>query len=498
MKKVLSIIVAMIMVLSVIPLSAAATPTITVSSASAEKGATVSLNVSISNNPGINTFSLGFDYDTSRLSLTNVAKSEGLPGQFQYSRKAVWLNSSDTTYNGVILVLTFKVLDNAPSGDASVAVTYSTGDISNYNEDDVDFTLVSGKVSIGGGSVAQGTITVSSVSSAAPSSEVNVNVSISGNPGINTFSLGFEYDTSRLNLINVEKASALPGQFQYSRKAVWLNSSDTTYNGTILILTFKVLDNAPDGAANVSVTYSEGDISNYNEDNVNFAVVPGTVTIKSGDVPPQPQTDALISVANVTGRAGNEVNVSISVANNPGIAGMALTVNYDRALTLVSVSDGGILGSSLHTSNYSLNPYYLSWANDTATENFTANGVIATLTFKIAENAAEGTYPVSVSYNNSNFDIFNVNAETVEFKTAAGGVTIKSFIVGDVNDDGNVNAQDRLILSRYLAKWDGYAAQIISMDAADINGDGSVNAQDRLILSRYLAKWDGYESYFAG
>ena len=70
--------------------------------------------------------------------------------------------------------------------------------------------------------------------------------------------------------------------------------------------------------------------------------------------------------------------------------------------------------------------------------------------------------------------------------------------VGDINGDGSVNAQDRLILSRYLAKWDGYEEQIVNMDAADINRDGSVNAQDRLILSRYLAKWDGYDRYFAG
>ena len=127
---------------------AAGTPTITVGSITAEKGDTVTLDVSISNNPGINTFVLGFDYDTTRLNLSNVTLSSSLGGQYVYSKKAVWLNNSDTTYNGKILTLTFHVLDNADAGDASVAVTYNAGDISNYNEEDVSFNLVAGKVTI--------------------------------------------------------------------------------------------------------------------------------------------------------------------------------------------------------------------------------------------------------------------------------------------------------------------------------------------------------------
>jgi hypothetical protein len=68
--------------------------------------------------------------------------------------------------------------------------------------------------------------------------------------------------------------------------------------------------------------------------------------------------------------------------------------------------------------------------------------------------------------------------------------------IGDVNQDKKVDATDRMILSRYLAKWDGYAAKIKSMDAADIDRNGLVEAKDRMILARYLAKWDGYSQYF--
>lgn len=69
-----------------------------------------------------------------------------------------------------------------------------------------------------------------------------------------------------------------------------------------------------------------------------------------------------------------------------------------------------------------------------------------------------------------------------------------SVLTGDVNSDGTVDSLDRLILSRYLANWEGYSADIINMDAADVNNDGAVDSLDRLILSRHLANWSGYET----
>ena len=124
-------------------------PTINVSSVIANPGEVVELEVSLENNPGINTFALGFDYDKTNLELLDVAINKELGGQFVYKERAVWLNSNDTKYNGEILTLQFAVVESAKSGDAEVKVTYSPGDISNYNEEDVNFKTVSGKITIG-------------------------------------------------------------------------------------------------------------------------------------------------------------------------------------------------------------------------------------------------------------------------------------------------------------------------------------------------------------
>lgn len=157
MNKKIIIIFALVLAVTVVfsVTAGAQAPTIAVSSVSAKPGDTVELMVSVSGNPGINTFSLGFEYDTDRLTLQNVTASDALGGQFTYAKKAVWLNSSDSTYNGEILTLSFKVNDNATAGNASVNVTYSAGDISNYNEDDVNFGTVPGAVTVTGGETGE-------------------------------------------------------------------------------------------------------------------------------------------------------------------------------------------------------------------------------------------------------------------------------------------------------------------------------------------------------
>lgn len=121
-------------------------------------------------------------------------------------------------------------------------------------------------------------ISVSSAS-AMPGDVIQLPVEISGNPGINTFSLGFEIDSDKLQLLEVKKAAELGGQFVYKKKAVWLSDSDTLYNGQLLILKLKVIDQATDGISQVKITYAPGDIANYQEQDVYFSVEPGFVFV---------------------------------------------------------------------------------------------------------------------------------------------------------------------------------------------------------------------------
>lgn len=67
---------------------------------------------------------------------------------------------------------------------------------------------------------------------------------------------------------------------------------------------------------------------------------------------------------------------------------------------------------------------------------------------------------------------------------------VETFRLGDVNNDGKVDISDRVVLARWLAKWNVE----IHEKAADIDGNKTVNTTDSVLLARHLAKWD--ISYF--
>ena len=128
------------------------TPQLVVSSAAAPVGKTVAVPVSLKDNPGINTFTIKINYDSAKLTLTGVTPASALGGTFLYTESThtvTWQAAKDTTYDGVAFTMNFTVLSGIQSGSASVSLSYTKGNICNYDEQDVDFSIVAGTVSAG-------------------------------------------------------------------------------------------------------------------------------------------------------------------------------------------------------------------------------------------------------------------------------------------------------------------------------------------------------------
>ena len=176
--------------------------------------------------------------------------------------------------------------------------------------------------------------------------------------------------------------------------------------------------------------------------------------------------------------AGKTVTLTVSLKNNPGVAGMGLQFVFDDAyLTLTgmeAVSDAD---------NWTLNAAEAR-AVYLATEDHGADGSILKLTFAIADNAPAGELPVSVSYEEG--DIINTAYEELSCTQDAGSINVIDWLAGDVNGDCRVNATDGVMLARYLARY----AVNVDRTAADVNGDGRVNVTDGVMLKRYLARYD--------
>ena len=126
------------------------------------------------------------------------------------------------------------------------------------------------------------------------------------------------------------------------------------------------------------------------------------------------------SVTDASGKPGEEVTVRCEIKDNPGIIAFHLLVDYDTdALTLTNASGGVFTGTDFGDTAKA--PYSFLWA-DAVSGNYTDNGTIAELTFKIREGASAGDRKITLSYDPE--DVFNYDMENVHFETEAGKITV--------------------------------------------------------------------------
>lgn len=160
MKKILAVLLAVALVATlsfsvVMTASAAGDPTLAISSATATKGETKDITIDIVNNPGVASIKLEVTFP-SDLTLTAVAyNNAGLGGMSQAPQKLTspvtlnWFNGgADTNGDMNYATLTFKVADDAATGDKDITATYEQRNVYNIAEQDVVFTITNGKITV--------------------------------------------------------------------------------------------------------------------------------------------------------------------------------------------------------------------------------------------------------------------------------------------------------------------------------------------------------------
>lgn len=119
-----------------------------------------------------------------------------------------------------------------------------------------------------------------------------------------------------------------------------------------------------------------------------------------------------VSVQTVSATAGDVVSVTVTLSGNTGFSDLSIELDYDPAiLTLVQVEQEALTSRCLKSQNLTDRPYSLIWVSGTSL--CTSNGTLATLTFRVSDDALSGSYPVSVSFyrgrRGDNEDGVNVN-----------------------------------------------------------------------------------------
>ena len=148
------------------------------------------------------------------------------------------------------------------------------------------------------------------------------------------------------------------------------------------------------------------------------------------------QAEPALTVATETVSGGSgtaDVDVTLTLTDNTGLAGIYLTMTYDSALAIKSITRGSAVSSMTFTmpGDLSANPIKLLFDGQDAD---TSSGVLLTVTFTVPLTA-EKTYAVSLSAGAGDF--YDDNLDDVDVTLVPGGVTVTAAAACEhVWDDG--------------------------------------------------------------
>ena len=160
-KKALSILLALVMIMTLLPTVAfAAGLTVTVDKTEVDNvaGTTVTIPVSLANNPGIASARITVSFDKSALVFVKAEAKDtfGLtftPPQAQTANDTgsfflAWFGINESNSNGEIAVLTFEVAEGATAGEKALVATVGEDDFCDTDMKSLPVTVVSGSITL--------------------------------------------------------------------------------------------------------------------------------------------------------------------------------------------------------------------------------------------------------------------------------------------------------------------------------------------------------------
>lgn len=111
--------------------------------------------------------------------------------------------------------------------------------------------------------------------------------------------------------------------------------------------------------------------------------------------------------------AGETVELNLTLSNNPGIAGLAISLKYDEnVFTLTETRDGKMFSGFTAGKNF-------IWDES---ENVTENGTLATFVFNVSENAKSADYNIDIIVRSC----VNIDLEDVDCNVSSGNIKVNA------------------------------------------------------------------------
>ena len=201
----------------------------------------------------------------------------------------------------------------------------------------------------------------------------------------------------------------------------------------------------------------------------------------------------VIAPADVTTRSGEQVVMPINITNDADltVVGVSFTLALPTGVTLALDDDGepmyDLVSARLNPKRFSVYTNQNadgSWGFRISTNTQTAKlsgteGAALTLTLNVADNLAPGNYTVTLKENTLSVRESDNSVNTLVLNNSKGTLTVSNVTMGDVNDDGNVDLSDAIMVIYHSL---GVTSPNFIEDAADMNGDGDIDLSDAIII----------------
>ena len=238
------------------------------------------------------------------------------------------------------------------------------------------------------------------------------------------------------------------------------------------------------------ITVSGGVAMNYD-----FSYVNGTLTINPLEDPGNP-TDNMLTLSSVSGNKGKQVVLPIGLTNEKQITGLQFDLYLPTGITVATNSKGKMIiettdrmdGNYTITGN-AIDNFVRIVGYSPDGDVFTGTiGDILNVTLNISDNMDDGDYTIRIK------DIVLSDVNNIEHHPADVGamLTVKSYVLGDVDNSGAININDVVCIINYiLSKPNG----TFIPEAADVDGSGTININDVVtLINRYILMKDNAKS----
>ena len=156
-RKLMSVLLALAMIFSLLPAYALASESmqVTIGGGTVKAGETVTVDISVTNNPGFANMSFYIEYDKNKLRLEEI-KGGTLFGDVTANVNIGFINvakTNDVSGNGTIATLTFRALSSATSGETTISLREdpnADGAFVNVNEESLAYNTVPGTITVNG------------------------------------------------------------------------------------------------------------------------------------------------------------------------------------------------------------------------------------------------------------------------------------------------------------------------------------------------------------